>query len=367
MTSTSSTSSASKPRILAISLSLSPDFDRIHKDVLNAITTQAVLQRAKKPETVIRQLESPLRPDCVIITDGVLVRHHAGIYQAAFDAVVRFVREDGGIAICAFDFSNELAMDKVGAFFRKAGLPWTHGSYHRTTVHLNRDSDFFTQQPVNAVNLADPLPKSYSLKALFLKKVPRSDALYNPNEDSVVEAYAARYGTDPFEKVLDLAQTHAALAKLGKGKLGYLSDTNDEPGTGKVLLAMLGLDGANAYIKYDPNGQPLHVGTTSSADISFSAGKPSGVEAVPGPENTIVPDLKDWRESDDGGFNGPDADILAARAAFQDAALGREGKKKKDEKYRPWGYGKTKTTMLRGVGADGEPVMQTLSDFNTNF
>jgi hypothetical protein len=125
-------------------------------------------------------------------------------------------------------FSSYSTFENITSIFEMAGLPWRVGSYQRTTVIFNR-------QAING-NLTEPLPASYSQKALFLKNVDRSATLYHSGENSVLESYVL-----PPEKIEKIDEVAVVWSSLGEGKLGYLGDVNAEKGSTIVILAMCGI------------------------------------------------------------------------------------------------------------------------------
>lgn len=76
---------------------------------------------------------------------------------------------------------------------------------------------------------------SYSLKAVFLKSVEPSAAVYLPTDESRTESHVF-----PPERV-DTKQTPVAFTRYGEGWLGYVGDVNTEEGSDEVILAMCGL------------------------------------------------------------------------------------------------------------------------------
>jgi hypothetical protein len=62
---------------------------------------------------------------------------------------------------------------------------------------------------------------SYSQKSLFLKNVARSDCVYLPTSESRTQSQH---------------QTPVALTNVGRGRLAYMGDVNNEKGTQDVVL-----------------------------------------------------------------------------------------------------------------------------------
>lgn len=135
----------------------------------------------------------------------------------------------GGTLIFGGVFSSFSRPSDIKNMFTTLGLRWESGDYHRTTCTVN---------PAMAqVNIRD-LVQSYSQKALHLKNVRSSDAIYLPSSDSRIQSMV--FAPD---QVDDHSQTPAAFGPAGRGKVGYLGDVNAEDGTTNVLLAMCGVHG----------------------------------------------------------------------------------------------------------------------------
>ncbi|KAK4698980.1 hypothetical protein P7C70_g7289, partial [Phenoliferia sp. Uapishka_3] len=75
-------------------------------------------------------------------------------------------------------------------------------------------------------------------KSVMLKGVSPGDAVYRPIVGSTHESMAMQMGGGgKIEEDL----TPIALARVGKGSIGYIGDVNAEEATTKVVLAMMGL------------------------------------------------------------------------------------------------------------------------------
>ncbi|CAK7227990.1 hypothetical protein SCUCBS95973_006731 [Sporothrix curviconia] len=155
---------ATRPRILMISLDYRPFFDELYAPLLTELGSKASLQRVKKAQPAIRLLAEQPQLSVVLITDEALtVTANARVWEA----VLQYVRQ-GGTAVIMGHFPTYVKPLSVKPFFAKAGLPWESGSYHRTTLVLNRDAV--------TNDLATKLPPQYSQKAVHVKNVASADA-----------------------------------------------------------------------------------------------------------------------------------------------------------------------------------------------
>ncbi|KAI5854486.1 hypothetical protein GGS23DRAFT_590703 [Durotheca rogersii] len=213
-----------RPRIVLISLNWQPYFDEAYGSLLTELGSKASLQRAKKTGSAIRLLSEQPQPYAALITDEALTNaKNARVWEA----VLQYVRQ-GGTSVIMGLFASYVKPMAIKPFFAKAGLQWEVGSYHRTTLVLNRE--------VVANDLATKLPPQYSQKAVFVKNVAFTDAWYHTDENSVVES---RVFAPTNANIA--GETAVALASIGRGKLRYVGDVNTEKGSFAVILAMCGL------------------------------------------------------------------------------------------------------------------------------
>ncbi|GJJ75331.1 hypothetical protein EMPS_07689 [Entomortierella parvispora] len=212
------------PRVLAISLHNQPWFAEMYAPLLTALRSNAEFQQAENLISAIRLLSQLPEPSAVLITDEALTLRES---SAVWDAVLEYVRR-GGTAIVMGLFPSFVQPNRVRPFFSRAGLEWGAGSYHRTTLALNRTA-------VDVAN-ATKLPQRYSQKALFVKNVAPENMWYQTDDNSVVQSmvFAPTSANTPGE-------TAVAMAAVGRGKLGYIGDVNAEDGSNAVVLAMCGL------------------------------------------------------------------------------------------------------------------------------
>ncbi|TFA99286.1 Ribonuclease H1 [Trichoderma ghanense] len=213
-----------KPRVLSVSLNRLSFFDSMYDSLLSKLRVGSTFQRVEDGVSAIRMLLEEPRPDAVLVTDEALtLRENAAVW----DAVLKYVQH-GGTAVCMGHFSCFTSPPSIKPFFTKAGLDWSSGSYHRTTLVLNLQAV--------GVSLASRLLPKYSQKAVFLKHARPSDAWYVTNENSFLESLVFSA-----ENVHKPGESPVLLARVGKGKLGYIGDVNGEEGSEAVVLAMCGL------------------------------------------------------------------------------------------------------------------------------
>ncbi|KAL8366642.1 hypothetical protein RB595_010482 [Gaeumannomyces hyphopodioides] len=213
-----------KPRIALISLNFQPFFDENYSSLITELESRATLQRVKKADSAIRLLSEQPQPSAVLITDEALTGDENA---RVWEAVLQHVRQ-GGTSVIMGHFSSFVQPAAVKPFFAKAGLPWETGSYHRTTLVLDRG--------VVGNDLAAKLPQQFSQKAVFVKNVAPADTWYHTDESSVVES---RVFAPTSANIA--GEAAVALANIGRGKLGYIGDVNAEEGSVAVILAMCGL------------------------------------------------------------------------------------------------------------------------------
>jgi hypothetical protein len=213
----------SQNRVLLVSLKLEPYFDDMYKSLLDGITSKSRLQRAKSATSAIRALSELPAPTAVLVTDQALTEPEN---VAVWEAALQYIRQ-GGTVVAMGHFPSFVPPLDMKPFFAKAGLPWEAGSYHRTTLSLNRAA-------VEGA-VASKLPSEYSQKALAVKNVAPGDMWYHTTPDSVVESRV--FGPS---SVHNRRESPTVLAKVGNGKLGYMGDVNAEEESNLVILAMCG-------------------------------------------------------------------------------------------------------------------------------
>ncbi|KAL1963223.1 hypothetical protein VTN77DRAFT_8548 [Rasamsonia byssochlamydoides] len=205
----------------------------MYSRLIDRLAERAKIQRASAADAAVRDLasfkEDP--PKAILITDpGVTEKKQP---KALLEHLLAYVRS-GGTSIFCCTFSSFIRPSDFNQFSRtKLDLPWEFGDYHRTTVHLNRSN-------LRARQILDHRPcvyESYSQKAVFLKKVDPSAAVYLSTEDSRTESHVFY-----LEKV-DVGQTPVAFTRYGEGWLGYVGDVNTEEGSDEVILQCVGCRG----------------------------------------------------------------------------------------------------------------------------
>ena len=72
------------------------------------------------------------------------------------------------------------------------------------------------------------------MKAVHLKGVPAEAKVYVPVDDSRVESHVFA------PTRVDTLQSPAVFARCGKGRIGFVGDVNNEEGSRKLILAMVG-------------------------------------------------------------------------------------------------------------------------------
>lgn len=214
------------PRILLLSLELQPFFDSQYAFLIDGLSKSCSVQRVKTCKSAIAKLtgDGVEPPAAVLVTDAALANEVSN--APVWDAVLDYVR-NGGTAIVTGHFSCFVLPPNVGPFFRKVGLPWDCGDYHRTQTALNRSA---------VRDMAERLSPEYSQKAFAVKNVASQDIWYAATPDSVTQSiiFASENAYRP-------GQAAVALARVGEGRLGYSGDTNAANATQAAVLAMCGL------------------------------------------------------------------------------------------------------------------------------
>ncbi|KAL1942221.1 hypothetical protein VTO73DRAFT_6285 [Trametes versicolor] len=224
MPTTSKTAVPPKPNILVISLEKEPYIEEIHDQLYRALRKNATVTEVLDARSANRALSSPTHPSAILVSDAAVTRP---AHAALLARLIEYTR-GGGRVVLGMQLSNHFQLDTVGPFFRKWGLAWDKGSYHRTTFGLN---------PAGVPAPLDPstLFPAVSMKAVHLKNVPRECAVYLPTPASRLESIV--HASTPITG--DKAQESPAVwARIGDGYLGYIGDVNGEQGTTRLTLEM---------------------------------------------------------------------------------------------------------------------------------
>ena len=244
-------------------------FDRMEDDdykkpLFAAISSRINLVKAFAKEAV-GLLSSPHIIGVFLADAYIIRRKHTRLLAKLIDYV-----KGGGTLVLGGSFSTFFPVGKFDSFFEKIwGVPWQHGSYHRTTFKVN---------PANELAKKNPsLLSSYSMKALHVKNASGNDTIYKPTSQSRVESLV--FAPD---RITDLAESPAVYTSIGKGHLGYVGDVNWEDGSTKVILAMLGLlDPKSGSPKPQPSSSSTATKSARSPPAASTTAKPNAATVAP--------------------------------------------------------------------------------------
>lgn len=196
----------------------------VHSHLMNMLAGKSNIKQATNAQEALRLFGQNNCPKGVLVADPGIIKAKNDVSQKLADYV-----RNGGTLVLGGCFSSHIRPSDLGSYMRgKWDLPWEVGSYHRTTMFLNRE---VVNRP------ASGLLSSYSHKAVFLKNVDPNMAWYVATDRSEIESLVPMPGPG-----IDHSQTSIAFAKFGNGWIGYVGDVNGEQGTTAVVLEMLGLD-----------------------------------------------------------------------------------------------------------------------------
>lgn len=150
---------ATRADILAVVVNPDSCFDEIHHALIVLLQQTFNLRYAHDMQLVIQALSQQLRPTVILLTDDAMT---LAKNTSTWESVLEYVRQ-GGTVISMGRFSSFVKPNDLKPFFKRAGLDWGQGAYHRTTLELNRGA-------INEQIARELLPR-YSQKALQLKNV----------------------------------------------------------------------------------------------------------------------------------------------------------------------------------------------------
>lgn len=220
---------ASTPEVLLLKefLARGEEGDRLFRDIYGQLKKNIKTKYRAQKKRCGKAAKSYLtkrKPMVILSVDAGLLGKRKSYIDFQLE-LVEYVRK-GGALILACLFSGNASPDLQDAMLARFGLPWKYGDYHRST---------FTRNPafrdVLGPQLYNSLEESYSMKTLHLKHVPADASVY-VSSWTQSEVFPAT--------TVDLYQCPAAFARFGRGYVGYIGDVNNEVGSQKLLMAMLG-------------------------------------------------------------------------------------------------------------------------------
>jgi len=220
---TESSTSTEGPFVLLLSMSNPDLLASINEHFISALRSKVRIVQALNTRKALRYL-ADTNLKCVFVADeGIIESKNSEVLSSLIGWV-----NAGGIAVVGSLFPTLTSGLEFDRFFKKWGLPWKMGDYHRTTFVLNPSTRQLFRHSAN-------LTTSYSMKAVHLQGVKAEDILYAPTEDSRVESHVFPPST------VDQSQVPVAYTRIGDGFLGYIGDVNAEEESTSVILAMLHL------------------------------------------------------------------------------------------------------------------------------
>lgn len=200
--------SNSKPLIVILALDKADFYNDLHKDFNLLLNSHAKVEYATTPDEARAFFNHTAanKPAAILAADESLTvsTRLTLVHEAA-----GYVRSCGTLVFMGF-FASFVRPPNMELLFCKFDLPWAAGDYHRTTFALNPDMTHFE---------TGGMAFSYSQKALHIKNVQRSDAVYLPSDESRTES-----AVFPSRPVGDRTQAPAAFAPMDEGKVGYVAE-----------------------------------------------------------------------------------------------------------------------------------------------
>lgn len=214
---------SSKAFIMLLSLENEDFFADIHAHLLSALRAKMSVIQALTSRKALKLLASPDLAGVFVTDPGVADPK----YSQVFSKLVEYAKAGGTVVIGGL-FCSFISPPEMDAFFHGLGTSWKMASYHRTTFSLNQASTLAKCNP--------SLTASYSMKAVHLKNVPSTDAVYVSTEDSHLESHVF-----PAHQITDHSDVPVVYSKVGLGHVGYVGDVNAEKSSTTAILAMLKL------------------------------------------------------------------------------------------------------------------------------
>jgi hypothetical protein len=214
----------SKPLIVILTLDKQDFYDQVYADFNKLLKSHAQVEYATTPDEARAFFNRTTNKPAAILSadESLTVSTRLTLVHEAASYV-----QSGGTLIFMGVFSGFTRPSDYALLFSKFDLPWASGDYTRHVCLFNPEMTLLD---------ISGMASSYSQKALHVKDVQRSDAVYLPSHES--EAGSAVF---PPRSVDNRTQAPAAFTRVGAGNVGYVGDVNNESDTGTVIMRMCGL------------------------------------------------------------------------------------------------------------------------------
>lgn len=191
---------------------------------IRAISSRIKLLQASDEVAALILLSSP-HLSGVFVADGSISDPQRA---TLLEKLVQYTR-DGGIVVLGDSFSKSIPFSNFNSFFESTwNLSWRCGNHIYATFQRNDSNDLARMNP--------QMPLAYKVEALNLTGMSPEDAVYKLTEKFMTENQA-------FGKKLidDSTQSPAVFARVGRGSLGYIGDSNWEENSTQLILSMFDL------------------------------------------------------------------------------------------------------------------------------
>ncbi|KAF5349593.1 hypothetical protein D9756_008926 [Leucocoprinus leucothites] len=257
-------STANDRFVLTLCLEDEEMFENINKHLLHALKGKIKVVCAKNTAQAVTCLSAPELTGVIVADGGIIDRKHSNVVSKLVDYVKR-----GGSVVFGCLFPSFISGSSFGQFFsRNFGLNWERGSYFRTTFFKDPGNDIVKNNP--------SLDKSYSMKALHVRGISSSSALYRANESSRTQS-----AVFPSAPITDFDESPAVTIRVGNGFVSFLGDVNAEDSSTNTILAMLGLLDGPLPTPAVPQVQVPGVHSPASTPKKTKGKKKSGKKKTP--------------------------------------------------------------------------------------
>ena len=214
----------SRPLVVILALDKEGFYNDMFADFNALLKTHAIVEYATTPNEARAFFDRSVnKPTAILSADESLT---ISTRLSLAHEAASYVRSGGTLVFMGL-FSSFVRPTDMELLFSKFDLPWAVGDYHRTTCALN---------PAMALLDTNGMASSYSQKAVHVKNVQHSNAVYLPSSESRIESAVFAPSL-----VGDRTQAPAAFARVGEGNVGFVGDVNNEDDTPAVVLRMCGL------------------------------------------------------------------------------------------------------------------------------
>lgn len=220
---------APRPYILLLSLNATRALEEKNKHILIAIRSRAKVKEAITASQAKKRLFKDDIPQAIVVTTTAILDPK---YNRILERLAAYAR--GGTVIFACQLSAPTQWRAMDQLMQELNLPCRVGSYTSAEIELNSSITSLKTQSLST---------RCSVEALFLKNIPRNDAVYLPVQPSNMNVPSEIGGN---------GEAPVVFMHNCRGYMGYIGTVNPCPEMTEVVMAMC--SAPNTVVAYETSG-----------------------------------------------------------------------------------------------------------------